>query len=140
VTTTVSAHNVPLVRGLGADETIDRRATRFEDVVRDVDVVFDTVGGETLERSWAVVRPGGKVVTVAADAEGERTQAVRDAFFIVEPRADELAELARLIDGGVIRAMVDATFPLSRARDAYRHRPRHGKAVLEINPAALPGA
>jgi NADPH:quinone reductase-like Zn-dependent oxidoreductase len=66
VTGTASAANLDFVRGLGADEVIDYRAERFEDVVRDVDVVFDTVGGETLERSWGVLKPGGRLVTVAA--------------------------------------------------------------------------
>src|SRR5438270_432974 len=56
---TASAQNLDFVRGLGADEVLDYRATRFEDAVRDVDVVFDTVGDETLERSWGVLRPGG---------------------------------------------------------------------------------
>ncbi len=56
---TASAHNRDFVRGLRADAVIDYRATRFEDAVRDLDVVFDTVGGETLARSWGVLKPGG---------------------------------------------------------------------------------
>src|SRR5947207_3298054 len=71
VTGTASAANLDFVRGLGADEVIDYRAERFEDVVRDVDVVFDTVGGETLERSWGVLKPGGRLVRArAADRRG----------------------------------------------------------------------
>ena len=69
VTGTASAANLDFVRRLGADEVIDYRAERFEDVVREVDVVFDTVGGETLERSWGVLKPGGRLVTVAASDE-----------------------------------------------------------------------
>src|SRR5215469_10289959 len=71
VTGTASAANLDVVRRLGADEVIDYRAERFEDVVRDVDVVFDAVGGETLERSWGVLKPAGRLITVAAS--GERT-------------------------------------------------------------------
>jgi NADPH:quinone reductase-like Zn-dependent oxidoreductase len=69
---TAAAHNLGFVRGLGADQVIDYRATRFEDAVPDLDVVFDTVGGETLERSWGVLRAGGRLVTVAASSEGAR--------------------------------------------------------------------
>src|SRR5262249_17547663 len=61
---TASAANLDFVRGLGADGVIDYRAARFEDVVRDVDVVFDAVGGETLDRSWKVLSPGGRLVTI----------------------------------------------------------------------------
>src|SRR5689334_20716132 len=68
VTVTASAANIDFVRSLGADEVIDYRAERFEDVVRDVDVVFDTVGGETLDKSWSVLKPGGRLVT-AADSQ-----------------------------------------------------------------------
>src|SRR5262245_57524082 len=69
VTGTASAANLDFVQSLGADEAIDYRVERFENVVRDVDVVFDTVGGETLERSWGVLKPGGRLVTVAASGE-----------------------------------------------------------------------
>jgi NADPH:quinone reductase-like Zn-dependent oxidoreductase len=132
VITTVSAHNDAFVRGLGADEVIDYRAVRFDDVVHDVDVVFDAVGGQTLQRSWAVLRPGGKLVTVAADAERPASDATRDAFFIVQANARQLTELARLIDAGELRPVVDAVFPLARARDAYEHRTQRGKAVLRV--------
>src|SRR5919204_1714373 len=86
VTATAAAGNLDFVRGLGADEVIDYRAERFEERARGVDVVFDTVGGATLRRSWGVLRPGGRLVTIAAaegGSQGERTPA---AFFIVEPR------------------------------------------------------
>jgi NADPH:quinone reductase-like Zn-dependent oxidoreductase len=86
VTGTASAANRDFVRSLGADQVIDYRAERFEDVVRDVDVVFDTVGGETLERSWGVLKPGGRLVTVAASGERTTDERVRAAYFIVEPR------------------------------------------------------
>jgi NADPH:quinone reductase-like Zn-dependent oxidoreductase len=69
VLATASAHNLDFVRGLGADEVIDHRARRFEDVVRDVDVVLDTVGGETLARSWGVLGPKGRLVTIASGEE-----------------------------------------------------------------------
>ena len=135
VTGTASAANRDFVRSLGADEVIDYRAERFEGVVRDVDVVFDTVGGETLERSWGVLKPGGRLVTVAASGERTTDERVRAAYFIVEPSRAQLAEIARLIDGGALRPVVGAVFPLAEARQAYQHKPVRGKVVLRVGDA-----
>jgi NADPH:quinone reductase-like Zn-dependent oxidoreductase len=132
VSCTASAANLDFVRSLGADEVIDYRAERFEDVVRDVDVVFDTVGGETLERSWGVLKPGGRLVTVAASGEQTTDERIRAAYFIVEPNRSQLAEIARLIDEGALRPVVGAVFPLAEARQAYQHKPGHGKVVLRV--------
>src|SRR5215467_4636857 len=132
VSCTASAANRDFVRGLGADEVIDYRAERFEDVARDVDVVFDTVGGETLERSWGVLKPGGRLVTVAAAGEQTTDERVRAAYFIVEPSRTQLAAIARLLDGGTLRPVVGAVFPLAEARQAYQHKPVRGKVVLRV--------
>jgi len=132
VTGTASAANLDFVRGLGADEVIDYRAERFVDVVRDVDVVFDTVGGETLERSWGVLKSGGRLVTVAASEEQTTDERVRAAYFIVEPSRAQLAEIARLIDGGMLRPVVGTVFPLAEARKAYQYKPVRGKVVLRV--------
>ena len=141
VTATASAANLDFVRSLGADAVIDYRAERFEDVVRDVDVVFDTVGGSTLERSWGVLKllrreswspscrlAGEQTTDCAAPKTGSR-------FFIVEPsnRNRSLRKIARLIDGGALRPVVDAVFPLAEARQAYQHKPVRGKVVLMCN-------
>jgi NADPH:quinone reductase-like Zn-dependent oxidoreductase len=138
---TASASNVAFVRGLGADEVIDYRAQRFEHVVHDLDVVFDTVGGETLERSWGVLKPGGRLVTIATSVEGSQDPRTREAFFIVQANRAQLAEIARLIDAGQLRPVVDAVFPLAQARQAYEHKPAHGKVVLDVadggNPTQL---
>jgi len=130
VTGTASAANIDFVRGLGADQVIDYRAERFEDVVRDVDVVFDTVGGDTLERSWGVLKPGGKLITVAASVERTSDAREREAFFIVRPDREQLNEIGRLIDAGQLRPVVDRVFPLAEARQAYQHKPVRGKVVL----------
>jgi NADPH:quinone reductase-like Zn-dependent oxidoreductase len=135
VTATTAAGNLDFVRGLGADEVIDYRAERFEERVRDVDAVFDTVGGDTLRRSWGVLRPGGRLVTIAASEEGSQDERTRAAFFIVEPRWAELEEVARLIDGGEVRPVVGAEFPLADALLAYRHKPVRGKVVLRVGDA-----
>src|ERR1051325_7863371 len=113
------AANLDFVRSLGADEVIDYRAERVEDVVRHVDVVFDTVGGETLERSWSVLKPGGRLVTVAASGEQTTDERVRAAYFIVEPSRTQLVEIARLIDGGAVRPVVGTVFPLAEAQQAH---------------------
>src|SRR5215218_262323 len=135
VTATAAAGNLDFVRGLGADEVIDYRAERFEERVRGVDVVFDTVGGDTLRRSWGVLRPGGRMVTIAASEERAQDERIRAAFFIVEPRRAELEEVARLIDGGDVRPVVGAEFPLAEAVLAYRHKPVRGKVVLRVGDA-----
>ncbi|MDC8449661.1 MAG: NADP-dependent oxidoreductase [Nitrospira sp.] len=133
VIATASAANMNFIKGLGADEVIDYRTTPFETVVRDVDVVLDTVGGETRDRSWGVLRKGGQLVTIAADAEGMKEQRVRDAFFIVEPNRMQLIEIGRLIDGGVIRPIVGAVFSMDEVQRAYAEKPTRGKNVLRIS-------
>ena len=130
VIATASAHNLEFVRGLGADEVLDYRARRFEDAALDIDIVFDTVGGDTLARSWSLLRPGGRVITVAAAGEETREQRVRDAFFIVEPSRPQLTSVAGMIDAGELRAVAGPVFPLSEAEQAYRHKPPRGKVVL----------
>jgi NADPH:quinone reductase-like Zn-dependent oxidoreductase len=94
VTVTVSPANIDFVGGLGADEVIDYRAERFEKRVQGVDAVFDTVGGDTLRRSLTVLKPGGRLVTIAASEEDARDERIREAFFIVETRRAELEEIA----------------------------------------------
>jgi len=129
---TASAANLDFVRGLGADQVLDYRAAHFETEVRDVDVVFDTVGGATLARSWSVLRPGGRVVTIAASEEGTQDPRVQAAFFIVEPRGDQLEEIAALVDAGGLRTFVDAVLPLAEAQSAYARKAARGKVVLRV--------
>lgn len=130
--------NANFLRDLGADEVIDYTTDRFEDTVRDADVVLDTVGGDTLERSWRVLRPGGILVTIVSSPSPEEAgrNGVRGVFFIVKPNRAQLIEIARLIDAGRIRPIVDATFPLEQAREAFERGLRQhdrGKLVLEID-------
>jgi NADPH:quinone reductase-like Zn-dependent oxidoreductase len=132
VIATSSTANVDFVTALGADEVIDYRTTPFEAVVRDVDVVLDTVGGDTRDRSWGTLRKGGRLVTIAADAERLTQPRVRDAFFIVEPNRVQLIEIARLIDAGVIRPIVGAIFAMEHVPQAYDQKPMRGKHVLRI--------
>ncbi len=98
VIATSSGKTLSLVKELGADEVIDYRGARFEDSVRDIDIVFDTVGGETRERSWKVLKASGKMISIAADGEVTTNPKVRDAYFIVRPDQGQLIEIARLLD------------------------------------------
>ena len=109
------------MRELGADDVIDYGATPFETVVRDVDVVLDTVGGMITERSWSVLRRNGLLVTIVRQPSPEwmAGRAATGLFFIVEPRRSQLNELSRLIDAGTIRPIVEAVLPLNQAREAY---------------------
>jgi NADPH:quinone reductase-like Zn-dependent oxidoreductase len=97
VITTASSRNFDFLSQLGANEVIDYRLDRFEDRARDLDVVFDAVGGETLKRSWSLLKPQGRMVTIAADSEGTKDERIEKAFFIVEPNQKELTEISRLL-------------------------------------------
>jgi NADPH:quinone reductase-like Zn-dependent oxidoreductase len=136
VTTTVSTQDIDFVKRLGADEAIDYKTSRFEREVRDVDVVFDTVGGDTLERSWGVLKSDGRMITIAADSEGTADQRVKDAFFIVEPNQKQLVEIAKQLDAGHLRAFVKTTVPLNEASAAYsgavREKSGYGKIVIAV--------
>lgn len=127
VIATASAANLNFVRRLGAHEVIDYRKTRFEDMVRDVGVVFDAVGGDTLARSWNVLKPGGKLVTVASGGAHSGEQCVRDAFMLVRADGSQLAEIGSLIDAGELRPFVAGVFPLAEAREAYARAKQGGK-------------
>ena len=129
---TASARNVDFVRGLGAGAVIDYTETPFEEVVPGVDLVLDTVGGQVFERSHRVLKPGGKVVTVATGGGNSDDPAMRRAFFIVEPNRPQLAEIAALIDTGHIRPVLDGVFPLTQAHQAYMRKPGRGKNVLRV--------
>ncbi len=137
VITTVSAQDIDFVKQLGADEAIDYKASRFEREVRDLDVVFDAVGGDTLERSWGILKPSGRMVTIAADGEGTADQRVKDAFFIVEPNQRQLVEIAKQLDAGQLRTFVKNIVPLNEASAAYSGavtpKGGHGKIVVRVS-------
>jgi NADPH:quinone reductase-like Zn-dependent oxidoreductase len=132
---TASASNLDFVRQLGAAEVIDYRAQRFENVVRDVDVVFDTVGGETLKRSWAVLKPGGKLVSVSHHTALATDPVDQATFLMVHADRTQLLELAHLLDAGEIRPLVAGVFPLAQVRQAYEQALQghlRGKFVLQV--------
>ncbi len=135
---TASAHNRDFLRELGANEVIDYTTTRFEEVVQSVDIVFDTVGGDTLAHSWQVVKPGGMLVSVVSpppSADAIKGHDVRFAWFVVQPNREQLVQIGALIDAGRIRPIIDTVFPLAQARQAYEQGAKghtRGKIVLRV--------
>jgi NADPH:quinone reductase-like Zn-dependent oxidoreductase len=98
-------------------------------------VVFDTVGGETLRRSWSVLRPGGRMVTIVSDTANTADDRVKKAFFIVDPNQKQLSEIGGLLEARSLRPFVDTVVPFSQAPDLYAGRVRRrgrGKLVVAV--------
>ncbi len=138
VTATVRSDAHDQVIALGAGGVIDSRTEAFDTADREFDVVIDTVGGETLERSFAVLRPGGRLVTLSAPPPVGKADAfeVEAVFFIVTPNTSQLAHLAYLIDNDRLHIAIAGTFALTDGRAAFEsgrlpHR-RPGKTVLIV--------
>ncbi|UAK25962.1 NADP-dependent oxidoreductase [Sphingomonas nostoxanthinifaciens] len=136
VLTTVGTDDVDFVRAIGADTVIDYKTERFEDVAKDVDLVFDLVGGETQDRSFAVLRQGGTLVSTVGVADPDKGKA-RDIRvperWMATPNAAQLGEIADLIDAGRVKVEVAETFPLDQVREAYARLEQghvRGKIVL----------
>lgn len=134
---TASARNAEFLRELGVDEVIDYQTTPFETVVSDLDVVFDTIGGETQERSLGVLKKGGFLVSIVGLPPEEKASqyGVRSAMLSVRPNADQLREITELIDSGKIKPYVETVLPLSEARQAHEMSQSgrtRGKIVLQI--------
>jgi NADPH:quinone reductase-like Zn-dependent oxidoreductase len=137
ITATASGRNQEFLRNLGADLTIDYEKSRFDRLVCDVDLVFDTIGGDTLRRSWKVLKKGGILVsTVEAPDDGEaEARGVRAALVDTQANPPQLAEIAKLVDAGMVRPIVEAVFPLNEARHAQElSQTGHarGKIVLKV--------
>jgi NADPH:quinone reductase-like Zn-dependent oxidoreductase len=121
VATTTSAKNVELVKDLGADLVIDYTSQAFEGEVSNYDLVFDTIGGETLSRSFEVLKKGGTVVSVKdQDKEGlAEKYGVGFEWFFMWPDGEMLTELGRLISEGTIKTVIDSTYPMDQAAAAF---------------------
>ena len=141
---TASAANTDLACELGVDKFIDYNAVRFEDKVHGADVVLDTVGGDTLERSWGVLCHGGVLVTIAGSAPADKAAryGVCGVDFIVKPSRAQLVEIGRLIGAGKLRPTLEATFPLEEAKEAFKHGAgghNRGKIVLQVSGETAAG-
>jgi NADPH:quinone reductase-like Zn-dependent oxidoreductase len=114
------SHSRPLATELGADRFIALDAEPLEDAEGQADLVVDTIGGEVLSRSPALLRPGGTLVTIKAAFElPAGRDDITSVVFVQEPSRTQLAELARLVDEGHLRPQVGAVYPLERAAEAY---------------------
>ena len=135
--TASGAEHIELIRKLGCDEAIDYKTTRFEDHVRDVDVVLDPVSGDSQLRSLGVLKKGGILVALTEEPPQDlaRENGVRATMIGVKPDGRRLADIAKIIDDGKLRPLVQAVFPLKQAKEALElSRSRHaaGKIVLTI--------
>jgi NADPH:quinone reductase-like Zn-dependent oxidoreductase len=162
IATTCSAANAELVKSLGADVVVDHRRERFEEVLSGYDVVLESIGGEDRARALRVLRPGGRLVYItsglpertarhgpyfgAAFAIGDmlrfgvsaRFGGKRAAFVVRRPNAAQLSEIAALVDRGVVRPVVERTFPLELVADAHRaieSGKTRGKIVIDMSLA-----
>jgi NADPH:quinone reductase-like Zn-dependent oxidoreductase len=134
---TASARNHAFLRELGADETIDYNQTPFETAVHDVDVVLDAMAGETRQRSWQVLKKGGILVSILGPPSAEEAAAhgVRQAGVFVQPNRAQLEEMAKLVDAGKLRPIVEEVLPLREAARAHeKNQTLHtrGKLVLRV--------
>jgi NADPH:quinone reductase-like Zn-dependent oxidoreductase len=142
VVVTASKQNHDYLRSLGADQTIDYRTTRFEDVVHDVDVVFDCVGGDLATRSMPIITKGGRLVSIASPPDAELAELadsheVHSTFFPGDPGQATLQKITDLIDDGTLRVVVAEEYPLARAADALaKNQQGHtrGKILLTVKP------
>jgi NADPH:quinone reductase-like Zn-dependent oxidoreductase len=137
VIATASTANQDLLKQLGADVTIDYTKAKFEDVAKDVDVVLDPVGRDTLARSYAVVKKGGIIATLVARPDKAELEkyGIRGVSISVKPDANELAEITKLIDEKKIKPVVTQVLPLTEAVKALEQAETHhtrGKIVLKI--------
>lgn len=162
VATTAGARNLELVRRLGADQAVDYRAARFEEVLRDLDFALDTQGGETLSRTFAAMKHGGCIVSIGAlpdvkfarewgvnpfllpalawltrkETRLSRLLGVRYQYLFMRADGAQLQQIAGLLEEGVIEPVIDKTFPLDRAVEALAYAESGhatGKVVLEIS-------
>ncbi len=136
---TASADDIPFVRSLGANTVIDYRTQRFEEEIRDADAVIDLVGGETQQRSFQVLRRGGKLISAVSrpDQQLAQSRGVEATFFLVNVTSHYLGKIAGLIDTGKLKTHVGAVLALADARETHlmleRVQPQpKGKIVLTV--------
>lgn len=135
----VRTHDVDYVRSLGAETVVDVQSGRFEDQVSDVDAVIDLVGGDVQARSYAVLRPGGVLVSAVSvpDEAAAAARGVKARFFLVKVTTEQLNRIVGLIEAGALRTRVGVQLPLAEVRQAHEMldglRPHPGgKIVLQI--------
>lgn len=134
---TCSKDKEVIVKQLGADQVIDYGKEKFEDKMENLDLIIDTVGGDTLKRSYQILKKGGILVSIAADIHEElaHTYGINAISMLVKPDTEKLKEIALLVDAGEIKPVVQQVFPLRSAKEAYELGLRShnlGKIVLKV--------
>lgn len=130
--------HLDFIKELGVDQAVDYATTAFEDVVKDVDVVLDLIGGETQERSWKVLKPGGILVSTMSPPSEEAAAAhgARGGFIATAPPiAQTLTEVSKMVAAGQIKPVVSTILPLQEIRKAHElieAKHTHGKLVLQV--------
>jgi len=137
VYTTASSRNIELLKSLGADEVIDYTSRDFSQL-RDLDVVFDTLGGEVLEKSWQTLKRGGRLVSIISnpDAQIAEQHGVTPLFCFVQPNAAQLNELAALFDAEKLQVIIDSVFDLvdiAKAHERSETGRARGKIVVQVS-------
>jgi NADPH:quinone reductase-like Zn-dependent oxidoreductase len=139
VIATAFSDDLAYVKALGADRVIDVKTSRFEELLTDVDVVLDTIGGDTQDRSFAVLKPGGVLVSAVASPDQQKAarHGVKALFFLVDVSSQRLEELAALIEAGELATSIGEVLSLADARIAHEMlagRPhKRGKIVLRVD-------
>jgi len=134
---TASARNADFLRELGVDTFVDYQTTNFEEVVQNVDVVLDSIGGVTRELSWGVLKAGGVLVSIVGEPSAAEAAAygVRARRVLVQPDGAQMAHIAQLAENGHLAPTIDTVYPLADAADAHEQIERghtRGKIVLQI--------
>jgi alcohol dehydrogenase len=137
VATTVSTDDIDFVRNLGADEIIDYKTQKFDEVLKNFDGVYDTVGGETTNRSFAVLKKGGVLVSMlgAPDEELAKKYGVTAIGQMTKTSTEHLKRLAQLVDSEKVKVRIAQVFPLTDAKAAFIAQEEHpqGKIVVTVN-------
>ena len=134
---TCSTANINLVKSLGADEVIDYKTQDFSEILNDIDVVLDTIGGETQEKSWKVLKKDGILISIIQNPnlETAKKYGVRCQFVFIKPDVTALNELANLIDKGKIKPLISKVFKLDDIKQAHLMSETgrtKGKIVIDI--------
>ncbi|MGO4374174.1 NADP-dependent oxidoreductase, partial [Paenibacillus sp. MCAF20] len=129
---TAGSDNIAFIQSLGVDQPIDYRAVMFEQEAKDIDFVLDTIGGETLERSWSIVKKGGRLMTITGQPPLERGKALGiEVIPSSLASSRDLEEIAELLGSQQVKAFVQSVHPLAEAREAHiRSEAGHGRGRI----------
>ncbi len=141
VTVTASAHDAEFLLDLGADNVVDYRNENFEELGATYDLVLDLVGGDVFDRSWSVLRPGGRLVSALRLADGNEVDidGRKGTRYFTMPDGTDLAQIASLIDRGLVKVVVSETYPIQEVAAAQARLQRggvRGKILISIAATA----